>query len=131
VREYPSPFSEASALKYRAVIGQWQRSHISVQDTSPYSNTWAKPKLSPQQALGAHDVEDPTLSRQSAHRWRWVCQPCAPAAFCSPETLVLYFWYSFLSKAEWNPGCSAVERIRLIEKIHSLHWVSNPQPSGL
>jgi hypothetical protein len=24
------------------------------------------------------DVESPTFSRQSAHRWRWGCQPCAP-----------------------------------------------------
>jgi hypothetical protein len=27
------------------------------------------------------DVEDPTLPRQSAHRWRWGCQPYAQAAF--------------------------------------------------
>jgi hypothetical protein len=32
------------------------------------------------------DVEDPTLSRQSAHRWRRSCQPNALAALCSPDT---------------------------------------------
>jgi hypothetical protein len=26
------------------------------------------------------DIEDPTLSTQSAHRWRLGCQPCTPAA---------------------------------------------------
>jgi hypothetical protein len=32
------------------------------------------------------DVEDPTLSRQSAHRQRQGCQPYAPAELYSPET---------------------------------------------
>jgi hypothetical protein len=36
--------------------------------------------------IGLRDVEDRTLSRQSAHRWRWGCQPYAPAALYSPET---------------------------------------------
>jgi hypothetical protein len=31
--------------------------------------------------IGLWDVEAPTLSRQSAHRWRWGCQPYAQAAF--------------------------------------------------
>jgi hypothetical protein len=31
------------------------------------------------------DVEDPTFSRQSAHRWRWGCQPYPPAAFYLPR----------------------------------------------
>jgi hypothetical protein len=30
--------------------------------------------------MGLWDVEGPTFSRQSAHRWRWDCQPYAPAA---------------------------------------------------
>jgi hypothetical protein len=28
--------------------------------------------------MGLRDVEDPTLFRQSAHRWRLGCQPYAP-----------------------------------------------------
>jgi hypothetical protein len=35
------------------------------------------------------DVEDPTLSRQSTHRWRQGCQPYAPVALYFPETLFL------------------------------------------
>jgi hypothetical protein len=42
----------------------------------------------------------PTFSRQLAHRWRWGCQPYAPA--------VLYpqgdSWYSFILTTEWNAG---------------------------
>jgi hypothetical protein len=52
------------------------------------------------------------LSRQSAHRWWAGCQPYAPAALYSPETLFFYFWYSFLLEAEYTPGLSAVGRIR-------------------
>jgi hypothetical protein len=37
---------------------------------------------------GFWDVDDPTLSRQSVHRWRW-CQPCAPVALSSPEKKIL------------------------------------------
>jgi hypothetical protein len=45
--------------------------------------------------------KDPTLSRQSAHRWWYVCQNYAPAALYSPETLLfLCFWYSFMLEAE-------------------------------
>jgi hypothetical protein len=33
------------------------------------------------------DVEDPTLSRQSALRWQHCCQPYAPHASTPPETL--------------------------------------------
>jgi hypothetical protein len=37
-----------------------------------YNRPWRPIRLS--------DVEDPTFSRQWAHRWRWGCQPYAPAA---------------------------------------------------
>jgi hypothetical protein len=33
--------------------------------------------------IGLLDVEDLTLSRQSAHRWRLVCQPYAQAVLCT------------------------------------------------
>jgi hypothetical protein len=47
------------------------------------------------------DVEDPTLSRQSAQEWRQGCQSCASAALDSPETLFFFcFWYSSLLEAE-------------------------------
>jgi hypothetical protein len=34
-------------------------------------------------------VEDSTLSRQSAHTWRWRCQPYAPTSLYSLETYYL------------------------------------------
>jgi hypothetical protein len=33
----------------------------------------------PWNPIGLWDVEDRTFSRKSAHRWRWGCQPFAPA----------------------------------------------------
>jgi hypothetical protein len=46
------------------------------------------------------DVEAPTFSIQSAHRWRWGCQPYAPPALYPQEQS----WYSFLLEAESIPG---------------------------
>jgi hypothetical protein len=46
------------------------------------------------------DVEASTFSTQSVHRWRWSCQPYAPAALYSQEDS----WYSFLLEAESTPG---------------------------
>jgi hypothetical protein len=44
----------------------------------------------PWRLIGLWDVEAPTFSRQSAHRWRWGCQPYAPAAlYPSGRFLVL------------------------------------------
>jgi hypothetical protein len=41
--------------------------------------------------IGLWDVEDPTLSRQLANGWHQCCQPYAPAALYSPETLFFCF----------------------------------------
>jgi hypothetical protein len=46
--------------------------------------------IRPWSSTGLWDVETPTLSRQSTHRWRWVCQPYAPAALCS-SLFLLHF----------------------------------------
>jgi hypothetical protein len=54
----------------------------------------------PWRPIGLWDVEAPTFSIQSAHRWRWVCQPYAPVAFYLQEDS----WYSFLLEAEPTPG---------------------------
>jgi hypothetical protein len=43
-------------------------------------NTKSYPCNRPWRPIRFWDVEVPTLSRQSAHRWRWGCQPYAPAA---------------------------------------------------
>jgi hypothetical protein len=39
----------------------------------------AIPRNRPWGPIRLWDVESPTFSRQSAHRWRWSCQPYAPA----------------------------------------------------
>jgi hypothetical protein len=41
-----------------------------------------------------------TLSRQSAHRWWWSCQPYMPATLHPQEDS----WYSFQSEAKSNLG---------------------------
>jgi hypothetical protein len=38
------------------------------------------PYNTPQTHIGLWDVEAPTFSRQSAHRWLWRCQPYVPTA---------------------------------------------------
>jgi hypothetical protein len=35
------------------------------------------------------EVEAPTFSKQSAHRWRWGCQPHAPASLYPPGRLLV------------------------------------------
>jgi hypothetical protein len=35
-----------------------------------------------------YDVKDSTFSRQSAHRWRWSCQPHASAAALLPRSIL-------------------------------------------
>jgi hypothetical protein len=54
----------------------------------------------PWRTIGLWDVEAPTFSRQSAHRFRWGYQPYAPAVLYPQED----FWYSFQLEAESTPG---------------------------
>jgi hypothetical protein len=42
-------------------------------------------------------VEDPTLSRQSAHRWRGYCRPNVPATFYLQENVSAPFCYRLKS----------------------------------
>jgi hypothetical protein len=49
--------------------------------------------------IGLWDVEAPTFSRQSAHRWRWGCRAYAPASLYPQEDS----WYSFLLQPESTP----------------------------
>jgi hypothetical protein len=46
------------------------------------------------------DVEAFTISRQSAHRWRWCCEAYSPAVLYRHEDS----WYSFLLQAKSTPG---------------------------
>jgi hypothetical protein len=43
------------------------------------------PCTRPWRPIGLWDIEAPIFSRQSAHRWRWNCQPYAPATVYSPR----------------------------------------------
>jgi hypothetical protein len=67
-------------------------------------STDAAAKAIPVTGRGGHRVVrrrgSHILSRQSAHRWRWGCQPHAPATLYPQEDT----WYSFLLEAESTPG---------------------------
>jgi hypothetical protein len=53
----------------------------------PRNTVWCN---RPWRPIGFWDVEAPTFSRQPPHRWRWGCQPYAPAAiYPSGRFLVL------------------------------------------
>jgi hypothetical protein len=67
-------------------------------------------------SIGMRDVKAPTFSRQSANRWRWGCQPYAPAALYPQQDS----WYSFLLEAGRPQGHIAVGRIRSTEKSNDL-----------
>jgi hypothetical protein len=90
-----------------------------------------KVKLSLWQAVEAHRFVrrrgSHIFSRQSAHRWRWGCQPYAPDALYPQEDS----WYSFLSEAESTPGPQCGWKDLVKWKIQWPHFESNPRPSGL
>jgi hypothetical protein len=54
----------------------------------------------PWRPTGLWNVEAPTFSKISAHRWRWCCQPYVPAALYPQEDS----WYSFLLEPESTRG---------------------------
>jgi hypothetical protein len=62
----------------------------------------------PWRPRGLWDVEAPIFSGQSAHIWRWGCQPYAPAAIYPQENS----WYSFL--------------LEVIVRLEGLGQVKNP-----
>jgi hypothetical protein len=73
------------------------------------------------------------MSGQSAHRWQQSCQPNAPAAIYSPETLFFRFWYSFMSEADQTQGPSAGGGLGKL-KTKFIHLIGSPTrdlPSGL
>jgi hypothetical protein len=60
------------------------------------------------------NVEALTFSRQSAHRWRWGCQPYAPAALYLQEDS----WYSFLLRGWVDPR--AIVRLKGLACLSSI-----------
>jgi hypothetical protein len=100
-------------VKWYTFTNVWEESSTWTSGQVKSKVKWSYPRNRLWRPVGLCDVEDPTLSSQSAHRWRQDCQHCAPAALYSPETLLLlYFCYSFLLEAEWTPGSSDAGRIR-------------------
>jgi hypothetical protein len=93
---------------------------------------YRKVKLSLWQAVEAYglwDVDTPTLSRQSAHRWRWGYQSYAPAAL--PSSPQEDCWYSFLLEAESTrrPQCGWKDRVKWEkkkQKTKKKHWCREP-----
>jgi hypothetical protein len=49
---------------------------------------WSSPRNRLWGPVGLWDVEDPTLSRRSAHGWRQGCQPYSPATPYSPRNII-------------------------------------------
>jgi hypothetical protein len=82
---------------------------------------WCKrqshPSNRPWRPVGLWDVEAPTFSRQSAHRWRWGCQPHAPTALYPQEDS----WYSFV-RCWVDP--------RAIVRLEGLGQLKNPMTSS-
>jgi hypothetical protein len=102
---------ETKCILWSSVVGVGHGTNDPAAEKFTVAELWRRPAptqrctkvaLSLKQALEAHrlwDVEVPTFSRQSAHRWRWGCQPYAPAALYLQEDS----WYSFLLEDESTP----------------------------
>jgi hypothetical protein len=89
----------AGAHKPSSSLTQWKwTSYVRWHETGLWSVSY--PCNRPWRPIVSWDVENPTLSRQSACWWRWGCQPYVPVTLYCPETLFFCFWYSFLLEAE-------------------------------
>jgi hypothetical protein len=74
----------------------------------------------PWRPIGLWDIKDPKFCKESAHRWRWGCQPYVLATLYPQEDS----WYPLLLgcwRRSWPQGHSAAARIiRSIEKSSDL-----------
>jgi hypothetical protein len=70
--------------------------------------------------IGLSDVEDPTFSRQSVHRWRRGCQPYAPAALYPPPPQRQIPGIQFCYRLSQHRGHSAAGTIRSTDKLTDL-----------
>jgi hypothetical protein len=70
---------------------------VSKRKKESYFHNW------PWRPIGLWDFGHPTLSRQSAHRWQWGCQPHTPASLCFTGTF-LFLSLVLISVRYWvNP----------------------------
>jgi hypothetical protein len=74
-------------LPFGAVpLGQWTVLLLIMKERKK----WSYPCNRPWRPIGLWDAEDPTLSRQSAHRWQSGCQPYVPATLYPQKYLLLF-----------------------------------------
>jgi hypothetical protein len=72
----------------------------------------------PWSPIGLWDVEAPTFPRQSVYRWRWGCQPHAPADFYPPGRFLV-----LISVWGWVDP-------RAIVRLEALGQLKNPMTSS-
>jgi hypothetical protein len=82
------------------------------------THTYIYPCNRPWSPIGLWDIEAPTFSRKSAHRWPWSCQPYAPAALYPSPTMIpgTHFCWSVCRPQ----GYSAAGWIRSIEESNDI-----------
>jgi hypothetical protein len=86
--------------------------------TLPSNWSLSYPCNRPWRYVGLWDVKYPTLSRQSAERWRWGCHSYAPAALYPLKIRDTHFCQR-LSRPQ---GHSAAGRIRPLDKSTDFVW---------
>jgi hypothetical protein len=62
------------------------RSKAKPRNIEPSVKKQSYPRAKPWRPTALRDVQDPTLCRQSAHRWRWSCKPYPPVTLYFPES---------------------------------------------
>jgi hypothetical protein len=93
--------------------------HLVVSDTPPgviKTRRQSYPCNRPRRPMGLWDIEAPTFSRQSVHRWRWGCQPYALDVLYQQEDS----WYSCLWETESTQDNIAARRTRSIKNSNDL-----------
>jgi hypothetical protein len=80
----------------------------------------------PWRPIGLWNVEGPTFSRKSAHRWRWDCQPQAPAALYPPGIFLV-----LISVRGWvDPRATVrLEGLGQLKKIHLIGTQTRDLPA--